>query len=213
MKKLSISARIALLYLAVFAVAQFVLGMGVWTAVRQHLYQIVDARLEQQADDLRAFMTARFSVDSTPARLREALQQTYANGQAADYLEIYADSGELIYRSAFLEAHQSDLLPPSKVKRSLVRSRQIEGKPFRFIFEKVNTVNEHAYVLELGIRADREVGTLFLIRNFLLVVSTLFLLCATGAGYWITRRMLTEVVRQTVLRQTALNSCDVSQTL
>src|SRR6266568_865341 len=113
MRRLSIGVRLTLWYLAIFALAQIVFGAGMWFILRHNLYDLVDDGLEAQVDDLKRFLESQ--KDASIPKLQEELNETYAMEHPGDYLEVAAENGQLIYRSAFLEAHQSALLPPDQI--------------------------------------------------------------------------------------------------
>jgi heavy metal sensor kinase len=191
MKKLSIGVRLTLWYLAIFALAEVVFGVGMWFILRQNLFDLVDDDLESQIEDLKNFLQAQ-KKDATLAKLQEEVQETYGIEHSGDYLELYGETGQLIYSSAFLQAHQSKLLPPDQIKESIFRSRQLEGRPFRFVFQKLEA-NRHVYTVETGIPADDAVETLHLFRSYLLMFAPSLLLVAAGVGYWLSRRALAPV--------------------
>ncbi|MGC1448945.1 MAG: ATP-binding protein [Candidatus Sulfotelmatobacter sp.] len=191
MRRLSIGVRLTLWYLAIFALAQFFFGAGMWFILRHNLYDLVDDGLEAQIDDVRSFLAAQ-KKDASIAKLQEEVNETYAIEHPGDYLAVYAEHGELIYRSAFLQAHPSVLLPPSQVEGPTLKSRQVDGRTFRFIFEKLN-VNGHIFAVEMGVPADDAVETLDLFRSYLLMLAPLLLLVAAGGGYWLSRRALSPV--------------------
>lgn len=191
MRRLSIGVRLTLWYLAFFAVAQLVFGAGMWLILRNNLYDLVDDGLEEQIDDLKNFLQSQ-PKDRSIAKLQEEVNQTYAIEHSGNYLELYAENGDLIYRSEFLQAHQSAVLPPDQVRQPIWRSRKIEGRHFRFILEKLD-VNGHVYTVEMGIPADDAVNTLHLFRSYLLMFAPLLLLAAAGGGYWLSRRALSPV--------------------
>jgi heavy metal sensor kinase len=191
MKRLSIGMRLTLWYLAIFALGELVFGAGMWFFLRNNLYDLVDDALENQVDDLKSFLAAQ-KKDAAVAKLREEVNEAYAIEHTGDYLEVYVDNGELIYRSAFLQAHESGLLPPNQITRPIVRSRNVEGRPFRFAFEKLN-VNDHVYTVEMGIPSDDAVETLHQFRSYLLMFAPVLLLVAVGGGYWLSRRALSPV--------------------
>lgn len=191
MRRLSIGLRLTLWYLAIFALAQIIFGAGMWLILRHNLYDIVDDDLESQVDDLKNFLEAQ-PADRSIAKLQEEVNETYAIEHSGDYLELYAENNQLIYRSAFVQAHQATLLPPDQIKRPITRTRRIEGRPFRFVFRTLE-VNGHVYTLEMGIPADDAVETLQLFRSYLLMFAPLLLLVAAGGGYWLSRRALSPV--------------------
>jgi len=191
MKKLSIGIRLSLWYLAIFAIVQTAFGAGMWFILRANLNGLVDHGLEIQVDDLRSFLET-LGKDPTLARLREEVNETYAIEHQGNYLAVWAENGELIYRSAFLEAHSKALMPPDQFYRVTHRNRHIEGHHFRFIFQKVN-VNGHGYTAEMGIPSDDVAHTLSFFRSYLLMFAPLLLLVAAGGGYWLSRRALSPV--------------------
>ncbi len=192
MKRPSIGVRLTLWYLAIFALAQFVFGAGMWLILRHNLYDMVDDGLEGQVDDLKSFLEAQ-KKDASIAKLQEEVNETYTIEHSGDYLAVYAENNRLIYRSAFLDAHPSSLLSPDQITRPIRKSRRIDGRPFRFIFEQLNDINGHIYTVQMGLPADDVVETLHLFRSYLLMFAPLLLLAAAGGGYWLSRRALAPV--------------------
>ena len=104
MRRLSIGLRLTLWYLAIFALAQLIFGAGMWLILRHNLYDLVDDGLEAQVDDLKNFLQTQ-PPDRSLAKLQEEVHETYAIEHSGDYLELYTDNNQLIYRSAFVQAH------------------------------------------------------------------------------------------------------------
>ena len=191
MKRLSIGMRLTLWYLAIFALAQVIFGAGMWFILRESLFDLVDDGLEAQVDDLTKFLQSQ-PKDRPFGELQHEIGQTYAIEHAGDYLQIYADSNLLIYRSEFLKSHPAALLSPDQVDRQIERSRKIAGHHFRFLFQKLE-VNGRVYTVEMGTPADDAVETLHLFRSYLLMFAPLLLLVAAGGGFWLSRRALSPV--------------------
>jgi len=191
MRKLSIGMRLTLWYLAVFALGEFVFGLGMWLILRNSLYDMVDDDLETQVEDLKSFLQSQ-KKDATLAKLQEETGESYSIEHSGDYLAVYAETGDAIYLSSFLQSHPSVLLAQDQIKRPISKSRRIDGRPFRFLFEKLN-VNDHLYTVEVGIPADDAVETLQLFRSYLLMFAPVLLLGAAGFGYWMSRRALAPV--------------------
>ncbi len=191
MKRLSIGVRLTLWYLAIFALAQIVFGAGMWFILRHHLYDLVDDGLEEQVDDLRNLLQSQGN-DAATAKLQEAVNAAYGLEHLGNYLEVHAESGELIYRSAFLQAHPWALAPSDRVRQAIFRNRRIESRPFRFTLQRLQ-VNGRVYTAEMGVPTDDVVETLTLFRSYLLMFAPLLLLVAAGGGYWLSRRALSPV--------------------
>lgn len=190
MRKLSIGVRLTLWYLAIFALAQIVFGVGMWLLLRHHLYDLTDDNLESQVEDLQKFFDAQKKDIALPD-LRSQAAESFVD-HAGDYLQIYAGNGEWIFQSEFLKAHP---LPVSELEgagRIAFSDHWINGKPFRFATQRLE-VNGRAYAVQTGLVIDDVVDTLAAVRFYLLMVAPLALLVAAGGGYWLSRRALAPV--------------------
>ena len=191
MRKLSIGVRLTLWYVAIFALGEIVFGAGMWFILRHNLFDLADDELESQVEDLKSFLEAQ-KKDATISKLQEEVTESYALEHAGDFLELYLETGDLIYRSSFLQAHESILMPASQINGPLFKIRHAEGRHFRFVFQKLNA-NGHVYTVEMGVSADDEIQTLHLFRTYLLMFAPLLLLIAAMVGYWMSRRVLSPV--------------------
>jgi heavy metal sensor kinase len=191
MKKLSIGMRLTLWYLAIFALAQIVFGAGMWFLLRHHLYDLVDDSLEGQVEDLKNFMEAQ-KKDASIAKLQEEVGETYLLEHSGDYLELYAEHGELLYRSAFLQKHPVTLVASGRHAGAVSRNFRIDHHPFRFTLTQLEA-NGHIYTATIGVPTDDEVETLDLFRSYLLAFAPMLFLVAAGGGYWLSRRALSPV--------------------
>jgi heavy metal sensor kinase len=191
MRRVSIGVRLTLWYVAIFALGEIVFGAGMWLILRHNLYDLVDDSLENQTDDLKRFLEAQ-KQDASVAKLQEEVSEIYGIEHSGDFLELYLETGDLIYRSSFLQGHPSILMPPEQISGPLFRNRRVKGRHFRFAFEKLSA-NGHVYTVEMGIPADDAFHTLELFRTYLLMFAPLLLLIAAIVGYWISRRALSPV--------------------
>jgi len=188
MKRLSIGARLGLWYAVVFALAELVFGAGSWLMLRHNVYEIVDDGLKSRIEDLRGFLEAQ-EKDSTLSDLRQQVTANFANTHAGDFLQLHLETGDLIYRSTFLESQISILIPPDQIKRPIFRSRRAEGRPLRFVFQRLQGKG-HVFIVEMGTRADDAVQALNSYRSFLMLFAPLLLVVVTAVGYWMNRKAL-----------------------
>ena len=158
-----------------------------WFILRHSLYDMVDDGLEEQVDDLRSFLQT-LGKDPALTKLREEVNETYAIEHLGNYLAVYAENGDLIYRSAFLQAHKLAMTPPDQLDRAIFKNRRSEGRHFRFILQKRLKVNGHIYAVEMGAPTDDAFRSLSLFRTYLLMFAPLLLLVAAGGGHWLSRR-------------------------
>ena len=190
MRRLSIGSRLTIWYLAIFVVAQFVFGAGMWFSLRYHLYDLVDDGLESQIEDLKNFMDAQ-KKGASFSKLQEEVNETYVLEHSGDYLEMHAEDGTLIYRSTFLQNHGVKLVARPG-RKSASRDLRIDGKNFRFT-QRTLTADGHTYTATIGASTDDVVETLDLFRTYLLMFAPLIFLVAAAGGYWLSRRALRPV--------------------
>ena len=190
MRRLSIGVRLTLWYLAFFALAQFVFGIGMWLILRDNIYDLVDDGLEQQIVGLENFLQSE-PPGLSIADLRKQVTDVYAIEHSGIYLQLYED-GELIYRSSSLSARPISAMPPSSTSPPILESREVEGKPFRFIEQQLS-VHNRVFGVEMGATAEDAVATLHQFESYLLMFAPLLLLAAAGGGYWLSRRALSPV--------------------
>lgn len=191
MKRLSIGVRLTLWYLAIFALGELVFGAGMWVILRNNLLDLVDDSLESQVDDLKTFLAAQ-KKNEPLSKIQEAVKGAYGIEHSGDFLDISTATGDLVYRSAYLQAHQSVLVPIDQIDKRTFRIRHAEGQHLRFIYQKLDA-NGQAYVVALGANADDAIDTLHLFRGYLLMFAPALLLVAALVGYWMSRRALSPV--------------------
>jgi heavy metal sensor kinase len=189
-KKLSIGLRLTLWYLAIFFVAELIFGAGMWMILRQNLFDIADAALEDQAADLQRFLEARKNANIP--QLQAEISEDYKIERSEDYLQITDAAGNAIYRSHFLEEHPLAPIPPDILDRPLYESRKLGHERFRFLSTQLE-VGSRMYIVRIGRPMHEEVETLDAFRAYLLWFAPLLLLGASAGGYWLSRRALAPV--------------------
>ncbi|MGA9543122.1 MAG: hypothetical protein WBQ85_06125, partial [Candidatus Sulfotelmatobacter sp.] len=102
MKKLSIGSRLTLWYLAIFAAAQLLFGIAMWVALRQQLYTVADDALKAQIEDLTNFLKSQKKKNMNVPKLREEASEAYDLEHSGDFLQIYDEDGNWIFRAPAL---------------------------------------------------------------------------------------------------------------
>lgn len=160
--------------------------------LRQSLYSITDDALHDQIDDLTHFLEAQ-KKNATVAKLQEEVSETYLIEHSGDYLQIYGESGDWIFRSSALARSGIAPIEPRLVEdQQQPRDVVFDGHAFRLLTQRVE-VNRHAYTVQTGLPIDQVLKTLSLFRRFLLLFAPLLLLAAATVGYWLSRKALSPV--------------------
>jgi heavy metal sensor kinase len=189
-KKLSIGLRLTLWYLAIFLLAEFVFGAGMWLILRKNLFDIADATLEGQAADLERFLEARKNVST--AQLQAEISDDYQIERSEDYLQISDASGNSIYRSRFLEEHPLPPLSLDRLRKPHYQNRKLGRQLFRILSEKMD-VDGRVFVVQMASTLDEEIETLDAFRGYLLLFAPVLLLAASAVGYWLSHKALAPV--------------------
>jgi heavy metal sensor kinase len=189
-KKLSIGLRLTLWYLVIFLLAEALFGAGMWLILRKNLYDIADAALEGQADDLGRFFEARQGEPA--AQLQTEISEGYKIERSEDYLQISDADGNSIYRSRFFEQHPLPLLSPDQLRKPRYQNRRLGRRAFRILSERMD-VSGRIFIVQIGSALDEENETLDRFRGYLLMFAPLLLLAASAVGYWLSRRALAPV--------------------
>jgi len=189
-KKLSIGMRLTLWYFAIFLLAEFVFGAGMWLILRKNLFDIADEVLEGQTADLQRFLEARKDVPA--AQLQAEIGEDYKIERSADYLQISDAGGNSIYSSKFFEKHPLSPPSPDQLVRPRYENRRMGHEHFRFMSEII-AVSGRAYVVRVGHPIDEEIETLDAFRGYLLWFAPVLLLGASGIGYWLSHKALAPV--------------------
>jgi heavy metal sensor kinase len=192
MKRLSIGTRLTLWYLIIFTAAQLCFGVGMWLVLRRHLYHIADGTLTAQVEDLTNFLKSQKKKNLTVIKLREEASESYALEHSGDFLQVFDENGDWIFRAPALEQNQFPPLGPAIFQGCSFQNSQVGKEPFRFITDKIYA-NGHSYFVRTGIPIDQLIETLSLFRRYLLLLAPLLLLAAASGGHWLSRKALSPV--------------------
>src|SRR5580700_3905617 len=162
-KKPSIGSRLTLWYLAIFAAAQLLFGVAMWVALRQELYTVADDALKAQIEDLTNFLKSQKKKNMTVTKLREEASEAYDLEHSGDFLQIYDEDGNWIFRAPTLVKSQFALQAPAAIKSRSFQNVWIANQPFRFITQKIE-VNGRSYTARTGVPTHQIIATLSLFR-------------------------------------------------
>ncbi|HMK21768.1 MAG TPA: heavy metal sensor histidine kinase [Terriglobales bacterium] len=191
MRKLSIGMRLTLWYLAIFALAQAIFGVGMWFILRQNLHDVVDQTLETETEDVRRFLQGRPAGESL-SELRKAVAEEYSSETGGDYLQITDSDGNWIFRAPALARQGLAPLSSSQLHKPQKQDVRLGENPFRFVSQKIEAEGR-TYVVQTGTSIDEEVETLQRFRDYLLIFAPMLLLVAGAVGYGLSRRALAPV--------------------
>ncbi len=188
MKKLSIGVRLTFWYLAAFAVAQLIFGVGMWFILRQNMRDLADAGLDNEVEDVRRFLTGQ-PADLNLDALRQAVTAEYSIEADGDYLQIIDDDGHWIYRSSVLAQRGFPAVSPSLLRKAIYDEERFGDTPLRFLTQRVEA-RGHVFTVQVGAAIPEQVEILKRFKNYLLLFAPLILLVAGVGGYGISRRAL-----------------------
>lgn len=179
--------RLTLRYLAIFFLAEVVFGAGIWSLLRENLFDIADTNLDGQAADLQRLLEARKELPAT--QLQAAIAENYKIERSRDCLQISDGKSNSIYRSRFLEEHPLPPLSLEDLDRPFYQNRKLGDQRFRVRSEQIE-VSGRAYVVSVAHSMREESEALDALRGYLLWFALFLLLVASAAGYWLNRRAL-----------------------
>jgi heavy metal sensor kinase len=163
-----------------------------WFALRQELYTVADGALAAQIDDLTNFLKSQKKRNMTVSKLREEASEAYDLEHSGDFLQIYDEDGNWIFRAPSLEKNQFAAVAPSVGKGRSYQNVGLGNDPFRFVTQRIE-VNGRSYTVQTGVPTGQIVATLSLFRRYLLMLAPLVLLAAATGGSWLSRRALSPV--------------------
>jgi heavy metal sensor kinase len=187
-KRLSIGVRLTLWYLAAFAVAQLIFGVGMWLILRQNMHDLADAGLESEVEDVRRFLAGQ-PADLSLDALRNAVTAEYSAEADGDYLQIIDDNGHWIYRSAALMQRGFPAVSPSLLRKAIYDEEQFGNTPLRFVTQRIDARGQ-AFTVQAGAAVPEQAEILKRFKRYLLLFAPLILLVAGVGGYGISRRAL-----------------------
>jgi len=188
---LSIGLRLSLWYVLIFALAQCVFGIGMYVVLRHHLRAIVDDSLRDEMQDLRNVLLGQ-KPDLTVTQLSEEVTEAYAPDHAGEYLQIFTEHGEAIYRADFLVHHPLPSDSWNVARQSHFENRTMAGRRFRFLDSAIDA-HGRMFLVQLGTPTGEIYETLDSFRHYLLLLAPLVLLVAALGGNWLSHRALTPV--------------------
>ena len=184
MMKSSIAARVTIAYLMIASLSAVAFQSGLSFVLRRSLYSMTDDNLENQVQALRSCLRT-LPADADFGAVRAELTQVYPESDDSQWIELLTETGDVIYRSQAL-ASLGPLLPPDQVRHSIFRSRSVQGRPFRVVYQRFS-VNGHEYVVELATPADRAIEILRKFRFYFYALAVPLLSLSTVMGHIVIR--------------------------
>jgi len=125
-------------------------------------------------------------------KLREEASEEYVLEHSGDFLQIYDEDGNWIFRAPSLEQSRFAPLTAAAAKAPSFQNSQLGSKSFRFITQRIE-VNGRWYTVQTGVPTNQIIATLSRFRRYLLMLAPLLLLAAASGGYWLSRKALSPV--------------------
>ena len=183
MKRMPIGVRLTLWYLLMFAAAEALFGLGMWSILHYNLYDIADDALEAQIDDVQRLLKTH------PDDPQSALRSAFGSGHSGEHLVVTDGEGADIYRGP---SAKSPSMKPGQLHKPVYEDRRIDGRPFRMLTALLN-IDGRQYVVQTAQLEYEVLATLSSFRRYLFLFAPLLLLVAAVGGYWLSRRALAPV--------------------
>jgi len=181
----SIRFRLTAWYAAILAVTFAAVGIGVWVAMRESVYETVDRDLRSRLQAMREFLQAQ-STD-----IAEELAENAALAPAGTRFRLADVSGRWVFQSPGTQSW--DAAPLSSIdlpRRGNVATVNAKGRHIRVLSAPVETG-----VIQIGVPIGEYIEMLDGFTWTALVASPVLLFLASLGGYWMSRRALAPVDR------------------
>jgi heavy metal sensor kinase len=191
-RKRSIGLRLTLWYLAIFAAGQAVFGCGMWFLLRHNLYSVIDESLAGQMQDVKRFFDSQKPRNEANDKLQEEFPETYDIERAGAYLQVVDVQGDVIYRGAFLRAHELAPVDNVQIGKPVYEDRELGGQTFRFLSQNID-FRGRRFMVQVGLPTREMLGILSLFGRCLFMLAPLMLAIAAWGGHWLSARALAPV--------------------
>jgi heavy metal sensor kinase len=181
--------RLTLVYCAVFCLSTAFLETGAWIGLNSAIEAVVDSELHARLGGIEDFVNEHLFRKS-----RAAFQSELKSHAALqpDHLEIDDAQGNEIFRAPSMVPFTGAIHP----NRSAV-IRTVAGSPPLRVLTVRRTIKDMEFDLHLATDLTVPFEILRRFRLLLLLSAPIVLLCASAAGYWVSKRALQPVSRLT----------------
>lgn len=189
MTALPIRFRLTLWYFCILAAGLLAFAFFTLAMLNHAMYRTVDNRLSAHMTAVRQIMAD--DANRIPAALRHDLDEDVELAPDLTLLEIWAEDGVVIYRSAAMNRMQvPDAVPPLLKQPATRAYRQHK---LRTMVQKVSTRGkDHVVMVAIPIRDFVEASRQ--LQSALWIAIPLLLLLAGAGGYWIAGRALSPIL-------------------
>jgi heavy metal sensor kinase len=185
----SIRARLTAWYCLWLIVILAVFGFGARYGIQRSIFDAVDHDLETRLADLRIFIEDQTRVN--PSHLIHELDEHSRLGAGGGPVELWDDSGKLLYRSARVPVGDFGGVP-SVQEKPAATTLGSGGRSMRTMSELLS-VNGLRFIVRASEPMHEFDETLERFDGILLISAPLLLIAAGFGGYWISGRALAPV--------------------
>ena len=187
MNRRSIRFRLTAWYAGILAVTFAAVGVGVWLAMRNSVYETVDKELRSRLGVMREFLQREAARRES---LADELIESAALAPAGTRFRIATVDGRWLYQSPGTEKWGPAPDPKALPNRGRFETVTQNRRPIRVLSAAVP-----AGVIQIGISVDEFLEMLDGFTWTALIASPLLLIGASMGGYWMSRRALAPVDR------------------
>lgn len=185
MNRRSIRFRLTAGYAGILAVTFAAVGIGVWLAIRDSVFETVDKDLRSRLLVMRELLQRQ---GTDPDASVDELIENAAVAPAGSYFRIGNGAGRWLYQSPGTEAWGDSPDRARLPARGSIQTVVQHGKPIR-VLSAVVPVG----IIQIGDPIDEFVEMLDAFTWTAVVASPLLLMLASMGGYWMSRRALAPV--------------------
>jgi heavy metal sensor kinase len=189
-KRLSLRVRLTAWYFVVMALSLSLIGVVALYGMQRSVVEVVDTALQERASAIRALMERKLRAGS-PEAVQEELREHSGLSSTDELMQVADAEGHWLYRSRSLIAH---FIPLPSEAHSVTSTGRFAGLLLRVRSERVS-INGQGFSIQVAtpMHEFHEAGERF--RSLLIVAAPFLLVCATGGGYFMSRRALAPVQR------------------
>jgi signal transduction histidine kinase len=194
MRALPIRLQLTLWYFVMFVTAALMLSLTSWWMLRRTIDATVHQDLQERIDDISAQLR-ELGPHSSPDEMQKHFDTVYRSRDDGKWLEIAAQDGHWIYRSARMVSLNSSSTSPQAQLHTGVTTELIRGTRAVRVLSMPLSLNGRTYFVATGMSMNKPYALLHDFGIWLLLLTPAVVLMAAAGGHLMSRKALAPVNR------------------